>query len=279
MVITQDLVDALLAVTVEAGQAILTRRAEGVTAERKADRSLVSAADRDAETLILAVLARVAPLVPVVAEEESAAGRQPAVVARFFLVDPLDGTKEFLSGGDDFTVNIALVVSGAPVFGIVHAPASGSIHWGDVAAGEAWRAPVDGNAIGAPVRIGCASCQTPLRAVASKSHATPETEAYLTHCEAGDRLSVGSSLKFVLLAEGKADLYPRAGPTMEWDTAAGDAVLRAAGGMTFGLDGAPLTYGKPHYFNPGFVATGGGLTVPALGPFYPDRQTAPGAHA
>ena len=131
--------------------------------------------------------------------------------------------------------------------------------------------------IGQAECLGCLSRSDNPRSIASKSHATPETDAYLTACGSGERLSVGSSLKFLLLAEGKADLYPRAGPTMEWDTAAGDAVLRAAGGMTFDLDGAPLVYGKPAYFNPGFVATGG-ATHPPLGPFYPNRQTEPGMY-
>ena len=269
------MIGALLAAAHTAGQVVMRHRAAGVTAETKADKSVVTAADREAEAVILDALARVAPGVPVVAEEESSAGRQPGVSDRFFLVDPLDGTKEFLSGGEDFTVNIALIEGDTPLFGIVYAPAEGVMWWGDAGRG-AWRAdwPVDG-ARGEAVTVGCATCGPAPRAVASKSHSTPETDAYLAHCDAGDRLSIGSSLKFLLVADGKADLYPRAGPTMEWDTAAGDAVLRAAGGMTYDLDGAPLAYGKPHYFNPGFVATGGHPS-PALAPFYPNRQTEPG---
>ena len=270
-----ELMDALLSAAHEAGQVVMRHRAVGVTAETKADKSVVTAADREAEAVILAVLARVAPDVPVVAEEESSAGRQPIVSSRFFLVDPLDGTKEFLSGGEDFTVNIALIEDGSPVLGIVYTPAEGAMWWGD--ADGAFHAdwPIDGTRGGAR-KVGCATCAPAPRAVASKSHSTPETDAYLTHANAGDRVSIGSSLKFLLVADGKADLYPRAGPTMEWDTAAGDAVLRAAGGMTFDLDGDPLAYGKPHYFNPGFVATGGHEAA-ALGPFYPNRQTRPGA--
>lgn len=268
------LIDPLLAVSVEAGRIVMDHRTAGVTGERKADRSVVTAADRDAEAAILAVLAELAPGVPIVAEEESSAGRQPDPAACFFLVDPLDGTREYLSGGDDFTVNIALIEHGAPVMGIVYTPVEGSLWWGS-ATGGAWHAawPIDG-VRGDARPVGCADCGPAPRAVASKSHATPETDAYLAACNAGDRLSVGSSLKFLLVADGKADLYPRAGPTMEWDTAAGDAVLRAAGGMTYDLHGAPLDYGKPHYFNPGFVATGGHAS-PALAPYYPDHQTEP----
>ena len=268
------MVTALLDAAHEAGQVVMRHRAAGVTAQLKADKSVVTAADQEAEAVILAVLERVAPGVPVVAEEESSAGRQPVVSERFFLVDPLDGTKEFLSGGEDFTVNIALIENGAPILGVVYVPAEGTIWWGE--ATGAYRAdwPVDGDK-GEYHKIGCASCGEAPRAVASKSHATPETETYLQHCGAGERVSIGSSLKFLLVADGRADLYPRAGPTMEWDTAAADAVLRAAGGMTYDLDGEPLAYGKPHYFNPGFVATGG-QAFAALGPFYPNHQTQPG---
>ncbi|UAK24904.1 3'(2'),5'-bisphosphate nucleotidase CysQ [Sphingomonas nostoxanthinifaciens] len=274
-----DLLDSLRTAAVEAGAAVLRHRAAGVHAEEKADHSPVTAADREAEAIVLRHLAAVAPGVPVVAEEEAAAGRIPQAGDRFFLVDPLDGTKEYVGGGDDFTVNIALIERGAPVLGVVYAPARARLFWGDVVAGEAWQAtqPVDG-AADEVRRIACTAPAGGLRAVASKSHGTPATESYLTACKAGARLSVGSSLKFVLVAAGEADIYPRAGPTMEWDTAAGDAVLRAAGGMTFDLDGAPLAYGKPHFFNPGFVAAGRCTAVP-LRDHYPDAPTVPGVRA
>ena len=272
------MVAALLDAAHRAGQAVMRHRVAGVSAELKADSSPVTAADHEAEAIILEILAQVAPGVSVIAEEEAAAGRLGVRADRFFLVDPLDGTREYVSGGDDFTVNIALIEDGVPVLGIVYAPASARIYWGDT--DGAWRAhlPLDGERAPAE-RIGCASSTPRPRAVASRSHATPETETYLAACGAGERLSIGSSLKFLLVAEGSADLYPRAGPTMEWDTAAGDAVLRAAGGMTYDLDGAPLGYGKPHYFNPGFVAVGRCAPPPPLGPFYPNRQTVPGARA
>lgn len=258
----------------EAGIIVMRHRAAGVIAERKADKSVVTAADRKAEAVILRALAEVAPGIPVVAEEESSAGRQPEACDRFFLVDPLDGTKEFLAGGEDFTVNVALIEDGVPTFGVVYTPAEGMMWW--TGADGAYRAtwPIDGTC-GEAVRVDCSACPPAPRAVASRSNMTQETQAYLAHANADECLLIGSSLKFLLIADGKADLYPRAGPTMEWDTAAGDAVLRAAGGMTFDLDGEPLRYGKPHFFNPGFVATGGHAAAP-LGPFYPDRRTEPG---
>jgi 3'(2'), 5'-bisphosphate nucleotidase len=235
--------------------------------ERKADSSPVSAADRTAEAVILAGLAHVAPEIPVVAEEEVAAGRLPDVATRFFLVDALDGTKEFISGGTDYTVNIGLVENGVPTLGVVYAPARSTVYWGDVVLGKAWRAthPPHGT-VGPAVRITVGQPKRGLCAVASKSHNTPQTEAWLRAASIKRRVSIGSSLKFVLVAAGEADVYPRAAPTMEWDTAAGDAVLRAAGGRVLDLDGGLLAYGKPRFFNPGFLATG--LYEPApLRPF------------
>jgi 3'(2'), 5'-bisphosphate nucleotidase len=225
--------------------------------EYKSDSSPVTEADRAAEVLILAALRAAAPGIPIVAEEEAAAGRVPDVGAAFFLVDPLDGTKEFIQRGTDFTVNIGLIERGVPTLGAVYAPGRSTLYWGDVASGAAWRAsqPPHG-ARGAAERIHVRLPSEPPRAVASKSHNTPETEAWLVAAGVTDRVSIGSSLKFVLVASGDADVYPRPAPTMEWDTAAGDAVLRAAGGRVFDLDGQPLAYGKERFFNPGFVATG-----------------------
>jgi len=249
-----------------AGAAIMRHRGHGFAVDRKADASPVTVADREAEAILLEALAIAAPGVPVVAEEEFAAGRVPAIAGLFFLVDALDGTKEFVEGGDDFTVNVGLVRDGTPVFGIVFAPARALMFWGDVDAGAAWRMVARDGASPEPIR--CGPSHPCPRAVASKSHCTAQTEAYLAACRAGERLSIGSSLKFALVASAEADLYPRAGPTMEWDTAAGDAVLRAAGGMSYGLDGCPLAYGKPGFFNPGFVAAGTWTPAP-LGTFYP----------
>jgi 3'(2'), 5'-bisphosphate nucleotidase len=234
-----------------------------VVVERKADQSPVTAADRASEAVILA------------AEEETAAGRVPAVAARFFLVDPLDGTKEFIQRGTDFTVNIGLIEDGAPTLGVVYAPARSEMYWGDATSKQASRAtwPPHGSS-SATRSIRVREPATPLCAVASKSHNTPETEAWLAAAGVGNRVSIGSSLKFVLVASGEADVYPRPAPTMEWDTAAGDAVLRAAGGRVFDLDGRPLEYGKARFFNPGFIATGP-YEPTALRPFLTAAARAP----
>jgi 3'(2'), 5'-bisphosphate nucleotidase len=206
--------------------------------------------------------------VPVVAEEEAAAGRIPAVTPQFFLVDPLDGTKEFIRKGNDFTVNIGLIENGQPTLGVVYAPALKRLFAGDVAQGLAFTADVPPGQLTAPQRrnIKVRNHGPTLAVVASKSHDTPGTEAYLKTVPLGERVSIGSSLKFALLAAGEADLYPRPSPTMEWDTAAGDAVLRAAGGRVFDLDGAVFRYGKAGYFNEGFVATAD-FDPPVLRPY------------
>jgi 3'(2'), 5'-bisphosphate nucleotidase len=247
-----DLLDRHAAAAREAGEALLTVVRRGFEVEAKADASPVTEADRAAELIILAALAQAAPGIPVIAEEEVAAGRIPAHDDVFFLVDPLDGTKEFVRGGDDYTVNIGLVEGGAPKLGIVFAPATGRLHGGCVGNG-AWldegqgRRPINSRARGDEIT-----------AVASKSHLNQATVDYLDAAVgACGRISIGSSLKFCIVAEGKADIYPRLSPTSEWDTAAGHAVLLAAGGLVDGPDGEPLRYGKPTFLNRAFVATAG----------------------
>jgi 3'(2'), 5'-bisphosphate nucleotidase len=255
------LLDELAEAAREAGEAILTIVRRGFEVEVKSDASPVTEADRAAELIILAALARAAPGVPVIAEEEVAAGRIPAHGDSFFLVDPLDGTKEFVRGGDDYTVNIALVQDFEPVAGAVFAPATGRLHLGLVGEG-AW---VDEG----PGRVAIRTRARPPEAiaVASKSHFTQATADYLEQAVGlCGQLAIGSSLKFCILAEGGADIYPRLSPTSEWDTAAGHAVLLAAGGRVDGLDGEKLRYGKRAFLNRGFVATGG-WQAPAIGPF------------
>ena len=264
-----DLLEGFVAAARDAGAAIWAIFQEDFAVLPKADASPVTAADTAAEAIILEALARLAPGVPVIAEEEVAAGRMPDVADRFLLVDPLDGTKEFVRKGTDFTVNIALVEDGFPTLGVVYAPALSRLFAGDVKTGAAWTAevgPTDTGAITVRRPLGVRPQGAALTAVASKSHDTPETEAYLKACGVAERVSIGSSLKFCLVAAGEADLYPRAGPTCEWDTGAGHAVLLAAGGRVFDLSGAPLAYGKARFFNPGFVATGP-YDAPPLGPF------------
>jgi len=265
-----DLLEGMVAAALHAGAEIWRIFQEDFEVLTKADSSPVTAADQAAEAVILKALKLLAPHTPVVAEEEAAAGRIPDVGARFFLVDPLDGTKEFVRRGTDFTVNIALVEDRSPTLGVVYAPARGRLFAGDAAVPAAWTsdAPPEVAPPGErrPLRIRPLS--GPLTAVASKSHDTPETEAYLKACNVAERVAIGSSLKFCLVADGEADLYPRPAPTCEWDTAAGHAVLAAAGGRVFGPDGAPLRYGKPRFFNPGFVATGP-FDPPPLAPYMP----------
>jgi 3'(2'), 5'-bisphosphate nucleotidase len=263
----RSLMEGLIAAAVQAGAEIMTVFEGDFAVQVKADESPVTVADQAAEAVILDALARLAPGVPVVAEEEVAAGRIPDVAERFFLVDPLDGTKEFIRRGTDFTVNIGLIEDGTPTLGVVFAPARETLYAGDVALGEAWReARRRGDAaVSARIALKVKPPGERLTAVASKSHDTPETEAYLKACRVAERVSIGSSLKFCLVASGEADLYPRPAPTCEWDTAAGHAVLLAAGGVVYDLSGAPLPYGKPKFFNPGFLALGGVRGLPPLG--------------
>lgn len=250
------------ALALAAGAEIMDVRTNGISAETKSDDSPVTQADRRAEAVILRGLGQSFPDVPVIAEEEVAAGRIPDIgEGPFILVDPLDGTKEFINGKADFTVNIALVVNAAPVIGVVHAPARARLWTGRP--GQAETAVVEGGRLAGRRTVAGGSCGEPPRMVASRSHRTAETDAFIARFGDCETVSVGSSLKFCLLAEGEADIYPRFGRTMEWDTAAGDAVLRAAGGSTLCTDGSPFVYGKRNqaadvdFANPAFIAVTG----------------------
>jgi 3'(2'), 5'-bisphosphate nucleotidase len=255
------LLDDIAVAAREAGEAILELVRRGFEVERKQDLSPVTEADRAAELIILAALAKAAPGVPVVAEEEVAAGRIPASGELYFLVDPLDGTKEFIRGGDDYTVNIGLISEGAPLLGVVVTPARGTVHAGLVGGG-AWIEDGDGRR-----RIATRERGETITAVASKSHFNQPTADYLAEAVGEcDYTAIGSSLKFCIVAEGKADIYPRLSPTSEWDTAGGHAGLLAAGGRVDGPDGQPLHYGKRAFLNRGFVATSG-WRAPAIGLF------------
>ena len=246
---------------IDAGRAIMEVFHSDITVTEKADASPVTQADKAAETVILAGLRAALPEVPCVSEEEIGEGIVPPDLGNLFLlVDPLDGTKEFVKRRTDFTVNIALIRDGAPAIGVVYAPCSGRFFAGRPGRAEAFEV-VDGVSTGRH-QIHVREGREPLTIVASRSHLTPETETFIKKVHAAEIVSVGSSLKFCLLATGEADLYPRFGRTMEWDTAAGDAVLRAAGGTTHTLDGAPLVYGKRNqaddadFANPHFVSSG-----------------------
>jgi 3'(2'), 5'-bisphosphate nucleotidase len=236
-----------------AGQTILAVRAHGFDTMHKADASPVTIADQQAERLIVAGLRAAMPDVPVVAEEEVAAGYVPPPAAGFWCVDPLDGTREFTAGRDDFAVCIGLVRDGRPVLGVVGAPATGVVYGGIVGRGAVKRSATGEQPIAArnPPAEGIA-------VVASRYHGKDaRMEPFLAGRRVNSILNIGSALKFCLLAEGLADLYPRFGTTMEWDTCAAQAVLEAAGGSVRVVDGDQvLSYGKPGWINPHFYATG-----------------------
>lgn len=236
----------------EAGALILEVYAHDFAVRAKADASPVTLADERAEACIVAGLRALAPGVPVVAEEAVSRGECPAVGERFWLVDPLDGTREFVSRNGEFTVNIALIEHGAPVLGVVHVPVHDTLYAGAVGQG-AWAVEQ-----GRRERIACTRAGAQgLRVATSRSHGDDAAlTAWLAGRPVASQVPAGSSLKFGLLARGAADVYPRFGRTMEWDTAAGHAVLRAAGGEVFDLAGRPLRYGKPGFENPHFVAWG-----------------------
>lgn len=245
---------------IEAGIAIMAVFASDAGYREKADRSPVTEADERAEDIVCRHLSEAFPEIPIVAEEAVSAGRVPPLLGkRFFLVDPLDGTKEFVARRTDFTVNIALIEDGLPTHGVVFAPARGELFLGQP--GIAWSCSRRAGKVLAPKRIHVREPAAVPVAVASRSHRTPETDAFVSEHGIGECISIGSSLKFCLIAEGKADIYPRFGRTMEWDTAAGDAVLRAAGGFTRGVDGGAFVYGKraqpddEDFANPPFVAS------------------------
>lgn len=261
---SKTLLTVLENAALEAGRVIIKHYTDGCAVHSKKDQSPVTEADHAAEAIILAALASVAPDIPVVAEEEAAAGRLPAHLGqRFFLIDPLDGTREFLLRNGDFTVNIALIEGGAPVLGLVYTPVRNLLYLGSREGAQEVTTSADHHIVSRrPITARIAPPENVV--VCSRSHLTPETEEFLKLNHSGKCVSVGSSLKFCMIARGDADLYPRFGPTMEWDTAAGDAVLRAAGGMTTTFDGKPMIYGARSdgsvrgFANPDFVAFGAG---------------------
>ena len=258
------LTEAMRRLALEAGARIMEIYGEkDLGVEAKADSSPVTRADLAADAIIGAGLAEAFPDVPVVTEERAESHTVSA--DRFLIVDPLDGTKEFVHRRGDFTVNIALVEGGVPRRGVVYAPAKGRLFITD-ADGRAFEETGGfGEAPGEIREIRAAAPDGPLKVVASKSHRDAATEAYIDRHDHGGFESAGSSLKFCLVATGEAHLYPRLGRTMEWDTAAGDAVLRAAGGTVIRFDDhTPLRYGKPGYENPFFIAHAPGVE-PARG--------------
>ena len=249
-----EMLAALLTVVEAAGRETL-RFYDAPATLTKADGSPVTAADEAAERLILPALRALTPEIPVISEEEAAAGLSPAVAGReFWLVDPLDGTREFIRRNGEFTVNIALIRDGRPALGLVHVPVSGVTYLA-AGPGTAIRRVAEASrpiAVRVPPPAG-------LTVIGSRSHGNdPAIDTFLGRLgrPIAERRTAGSSLKLCLVAEGGADLYPRFGTTMEWDIAAGHAILLAAGGRVETLDGASLGYGKPEYRNPNFAAYG-----------------------
>ena len=256
----------MIALALEAGAKAAEIYASDFKADEKADGSAVTTADRLGEEIITKGLAAMAPEIPILAEEAAGEGKIPDLGERFFLVDPLDGTREFVNRTGEFTINIALVEGGEAAIGVVYAPGCDKLFYGAKGHG-AWRrivppgADLSSAGPAEPIRVRAAR-HDQLVAVASRSHRSPETEAYLAQIGAADFTPAGSSLKFCLIAEGLADVYPRLGRTMEWDTGAAQAVLEAAGGEVLvledGEEKGPLRYNKKErgFDNPHFVAWG-----------------------
>ncbi|AJY46964.1 3'(2'),5'-bisphosphate nucleotidase CysQ [Martelella endophytica] len=257
--------DVFLEAALEAGAVIMDIFRTEFDVDYKDDKSPVTLADEKAEQVILKHLAEKFSSIPIVAEESVAAGCVPTVDGQpFFLVDPLDGTKEFVAKRVEFTVNIAFIEQGRPVEGIVFAPAKGVLY--RTYENYAVKQTIQQGNLTTPLVIQCREMGEVITAVVSRSHSGPETEEYIRQNGVTDFASVGSSLKFCLIAEGLADVYPRFGRTMEWDTAAGDAILRKAGGLTnaVGARHGLLRYGKTHgeadgdFANPAFIGSTSG---------------------
>jgi 3'(2'), 5'-bisphosphate nucleotidase len=248
------LASAAADIAITAGRAILDVYGQDFEVVQKADESPLTQADLASHRVIRDALARMTPDLPLLSEESadiSFATRSSW--SQYWLVDPLDGTKEFINRNGEFTVNIALVRDHEPVLGVVHVPVSGVTYTGVVGAGAS-RKPSGSPAESIRVQVPCAD---PLRVVGSRSHANPRLQHYLQRVGSYELISMGSSLKFCLLAEGKADLYPRLGPTSEWDTAAAHAVVLAAGGRIVTLQNRPLQYNrKESFLNPEFIVFG-----------------------
>jgi 3'(2'), 5'-bisphosphate nucleotidase len=260
-----------MAAAQKAGAAIMDIYRAKPEVRFKADHSPVTDADQAAEEIVITVLSRLMPGVPVIAEEQTAAGYIPPIGRDFFLVDPLDGTKEFLKFNGEFTVNIALVREGKAIFGLIYAPSKSDCYV-TLEPGHAFRCALHPAHTPAPRSSfdfvplnGERSTQRPFTAITSRSHPKPEAAAFFERVGNPATVVLGSSLKFGVLARGEADVYPRFGPTSEWDTAAGQAILEAAGGSVVTADGAPLTYGKRDrsFVNPAFIAW---RRSPGLGP-------------
>ena len=247
--------DALTEIVMRAAAAILARPAADIERRLKKDQSPVTAADEVSEAIILEGVAHVLPSVPVVAEESVSRVAPGPLGSTFVLVDPLDGTKEFLAGRDEFTVNLAIVTGGVPIAGVIAAPAKGLL-WRGVVGGKAERMKLGSG--GDAVAIRTRRAPDKWIVATSRSHMDPTTEALLARLPVGERFACGSSVKFCYAAQGEVDLYPRFSPTCEWDIAAGAAILAAAGGVVLDPQGRAIEFGRRtnEFLVPGFIAWG-----------------------
>ncbi len=259
--LAQSLLEPLTDLVIAAGGAILSIHREALDLQGKSDGSPVTAADLAADRLIAEGLTRLAPAIPTLSEERAQSAKPP-YTDLVFIVDPLDGTKEFIQGRKEYTVNIALVASGVPLLGLVGAPALGVVWRGIVGHGAERVEVASGNhavRTVTPIRTrAMPATGEPWATVVSRSHGDANTEAFIARRPGAERLQIGSAVKFCRVAEGRADIYPRLAPTSEWDVAAGHAVVTAAGGRLTDQDGRPLQFGgaRSDFIVPGFIAWG-----------------------
>lgn len=255
-----QLIEPLLVAAKAAGDAVMAIYARGTTqVQHKEDASPVTEADMAAHRVLVSRLLTLLPNCPVVSEEDTGSLRHLSEQGQFWLIDPLDGTKEFIARNGEFTVNIGLIKDGQCVLGVVYAPAMDALYWGGPALGAFRRVQGETTAISVSSGAGESRC----RVVASKSHLNVATQSLIDRLGAVRLVQAGSSLKFCRVAEGEADIYPRLAPTCAWDTAAAQAVLEGAGGAVLDLQGQPLRYGKSQVLNPSFIATRDPALIPA----------------
>ena len=248
-----DVIEKLCRLAKEAGSVIMSIYESNFEVQYKADRSPLTAADKASHKVIVEGLKIAFPAIPILSEEGADIDyAKRKKWERFWLVDPLDGTKEFIKHNGEFTVNIALIEGQAPILGLIYVPAQDKLYWG-LAGNGAWKR--QGNNKPEVIKVRKPNREKGLTIVMSRSHPSPELENYLKKMKIAEALPMGSSLKFCAVAEGKADLYPRFGPTMEWDTAAGNAIVLAAGGQVATLEGGTLKYNKAIWLNPFFIVS------------------------
>lgn len=256
----EDLIQQLLPIARVAGDAIMAVYSRGTPeVQLKEDDSPVTEADLASHRVLASRLKPLLSECPLVSEEDAGSLVHRQSHGRFWLIDPLDGTKEFIARNGEFTVNVALIEDGRCVLGVVYAPAIDALYWGGAGLG-AFR--LTGGQTAA-IKVAASNPGNPARVVASKSHLNEETRSFIERLGEVSLVQAGSSLKFCRVAEGEADIYPRLAPTCEWDTAAAQAVLEGAGGVVVDLQGMPLQYGKPDVLNPSFIATRDTTQIPA----------------